>query len=201
MSLIKLELQSILNELRRTNRISYLPVGVYNEIKRTIDNIELSIEMFEVFHGGGKHMMPTDENTAYARYEDGKLTLAFNNGILDRVAIDKGPGLMSIILDTCALRCNSSDIEFLRVEIDKGTLDCNAMDMNEYLERLAAFSTTTNVIVIMPPELVMSIKLSSDKESAKEKSKPTVSFGEDEEAIVQAEERLKKSGSKIETKD
>ena len=165
MSLIKLELQSILNELRKTNSLDYLPIKVHNEIKRTIDNIELSIEMLEVFHGASKNSMPTEENTAYARYEGGKLTLSFRDSILDRLPVDQGPGLMSIILDTCALRCNSSDIEFLRVEIDKGTLDCTAMDMNEYLERLAAFSTTTNVIVIMPPELVMAIKISAEKES------------------------------------
>lgn len=165
MSLIKLELQSILNELRKINGVDYLPIKVHNEIKRTIDNIELSIDMLEAFHGASKHSMPTEENTAYARYEDDKLTLSFNGGILDRVPIDEGPGLMSIILDTCALRCNSSDIEFLRVEIDKGTLDCNAMNMNEYLERLTAFSTTTNTVVIMPPELIIAIKLSAKEES------------------------------------
>lgn len=183
MSLVKFELQSILNELRKINSVDYLPIGVHSEIKRTIDNIELSIEMLEVFHGASKGSMPTEENTAYARYEDSKLTLSFNGGILDRVPIDKGPGLMSIVLDTCALRCNSSDIEFLRVEIDRGTLDCQAMDMNEYLERLTAFSATTNAIVIMPPELVMAIKLSNKEEPAKNKQKPTVSSNEDETAM------------------
>lgn len=198
-SLVKLELISILNELKRTSKIGSMPVEVYTELNRSINNMEESIKMFEEFHPAGKALIPTVDNTAYARYDDGEFTLVFRNNILNRCKIDSGPGLMSIMLDTCALHCNSSDIEFLRIEISKGILDCQTMDMNEYLERLTAFSSTTNAIVIMPPELVVAIKISNT--STKEKPKPTVSFGEDEDAIIKAEERLKKSGSKIETKD
>ena len=198
-SLVKLELYSILSELSRIQNLDYLPIGVHREISRSIDNLSGSIRMFEEFHGKGQLLIPTESNTAYARYTGGELTLIFKGKELSKGNIDPGPGIMSIILDTCALYCNNSEVEFLRIEVSRDTLDCQTMNMNEYLERLAAFSATTNTIVIMPPELVIAIKVSDT--STKEEPKPTVSFGEDEVAITEAEERLKSSGSKIETKD
>jgi len=163
-SLVKLELLSILNELTRLSKIGSMPVEIHKEIVRSVENMEEAIKMFEEFHPAGKSLIPTEDNTAYARYEEGKFTLTYKGRELNKGSIDPGPGLMSIMLDTAALSCNSSNIEFLRVEVSKKDLDCQAMDMTEFLERLGAFSSTTGTIVIMPPELVVAIKIGNNKE-------------------------------------
>lgn len=211
-NLLKLELESIKNDIDRLMKNETITHKVHTDLECISENIQAAIRMMHVLYSEDFLMATaTSKNTAVVSVEtDGCLELRFNERVLQKgnISIDKKPSLLSRLLDAVALSCNSGEIEYLKINLHKDVLDYSKTQLTPFLERLAAFSATSGTIVIIPPDVIVSIKLKEgkakkkiEKEELEEKSEPTVTFGEDEEAIIKAEERLKNSGSKIETKD
>lgn len=205
-NLLKLEMQSIKNSLDVLLDNDSLTHKVHTSLECIADNIESAIRMMDILYSVDSPLDDaTIKNTAIVSVAlDGELELQFRGKILQKgnISIEKKTSLLSRLLDTCALQCNIGDIAYLKISLQKGLLDYSDVKLTAFLERLAAFSATSNTIVIIPPDVIVSIKLKEGKNKKKaEKEEPTVSFGEDEEAIIKAKERLKDSESKIETKD
>lgn len=211
-NLLKLEMESIKNSIEALMTNDTITHKVHTDLECISDSIQAAIRMMDVLYSVDSPMVAaTSKNTAIVSVEtDGSLELRFNGKILQKgnINIDSKPSFLSRLLDAVVLSCSPGDIEYLKINLHKGVLDYSETQLTAFLERLAAFSATSGTIVIIPPDVIVSIKLKEEKVKKKrekkeleEKSKPTVTFGEDEAAVAEAEERLKDSGSKIETKD
>lgn len=207
-NLLKLEFESIKNSIEALMINETITHKVHTDLECIANNIEAAIRMMDVLYSVDSPMVAaTSKNTAIASIAlDSHLELQFQGKVIQQGEIDisKKSSLLSRLLDAVALSCNTGNIEYLKILLHKDVLDYSETKLTPFLERLAAFSSTSGTIVIIPPDVIVSIKLKEEKAKTKqeeEKGEPTVSFGKDEEAIVKAEERLKNSKSKIETKD
>ena len=192
-NLLKLEMESIKNNVEVLMTNETITHKVHMNLECIFDSIQAAIRMMDVLYSVDSPMVAsTLKNTAVVSVEtDGSLELRFNGKTLQKgnIDIDKKPSLLSRLLDAVALVCNTGDIEYLKINLHKDVLDYSKTQLTPFLERLAAFSATSGTIVIIPPDVIVSIKLKDEKAKKKEekkeleeKSEPTVSFGEDEDA-------------------
>ena len=162
-NLLKLEIESIKNNIDILMTNETITHKVHTDLECIADNIEAAIRMMDVLYSVDSPMVAaTPKNTAIVSVAlDGELILQFQGRVLQKgnISIDKKTSLLSRLLDTVALGCNTGDIEYLKINLHKEVLDYSKTQLTAFLERLAAFSATSGTIVIIPPDVIVSIKL------------------------------------------
>jgi len=181
-NLLKLEMESIRNSIKTLMTNETITHKVHTDLECIADNIEAAIRMMDVLYSTDSPMAAaTSKNTAIVAVAlDGSLELQFQDRIIQKGIIDisKKSSLLSRLLDAVALSCNTGNIEYLKISLHKEVLDYSKTQLTAFLERLAAFSSTSGTIVIIPPDVIVSIKLKDEKAKKKiekeEKNSSTV---------------------------
>ena len=174
-NLLKLELESIKNAIDVLMTNETITHKIHTDLECISDNIQAAIRMMHVLYSEDFLMaIATSKNTAVVSVEtDGSLELRFNGRTLQKgnIDVERKPSLLSRLLDAVALACNSGDIEYLKINLHKDVLDYSKTQLTPFLERLAAFSATSGTIIIIPPDVIVSIKLKEEKEKKKAEKK------------------------------
>ena len=164
-TLLRLQIQAVCGELDLILLDKSLPHGVYTLIEEIRQNVESTLLMLNT-EESEKTGLPecTFGNTMVATVNiDGILELIFQGKQVyqDKTERDPKSSIISEMLDTAALHCNNSEVEFIYVKVNKKFLNLSAVNISELLERMAAFSATTNTIAILPPDILMQMKVSN----------------------------------------
>ena len=165
-TLLRFQIQAVRGELDAVLLDKSLPHGIYTLIEEIRQNVDSTLLMLNT-EENEKTGLPecTFGNTMVATINiDGTLELIFQGKQVyqDRTERDPKPSIISEMLDTAALHCNNSDVEFIHVKVNEKFLKLSAVNISELLERMAAFSATTDTIAILPPDILMQMK-ASDK--------------------------------------
>lgn len=160
-TLLKLQLQAICGGLETVLLDKSLPHSGYIQIEEIKQEIESALDMLQLGEDTG---IPdcTLSNTMVATLDvNGILELTFrgNHIYRDKIGRDPKPSIISEALDMAALHCNNSDIKFLHVKVDRKFLALSTINLTNLLERMTAFSASTDTIAILPPELLIQMKM------------------------------------------
>lgn len=168
-NLLKFELQSIRNELETILEDKTITYAVHISLSAVKNNIDSALEMADVLLDTHSSLCDsTRENTAVAYLDSKRVNLIFDGRGHSYKLNTDDPKILGELLDTVALNCNSTEIEYVRIEVEKGLIDYSKVDTDQLFERLGAFSATTNAVVILPADLIVVTK---KEDIAKSKAK------------------------------
>ena len=158
-NLLKFELQSIRNEIETILEDRTIAYPVHEALSAVKNNINSALEMADVLLDTHSSLCDsTRENTAVAYLDSKYVNLVFEERAHSYKLNTDDPKILGELLDAVALNCNNANIEYVRIEVEKGLINYSKVDTDQLFERLGAFSATTNTVVILPADLIVVTK-------------------------------------------